>query len=74
MPDERIRDEFVGGEREGLERRVEIGDAVLDEQADEVQASDGEFTLRAREDRTVDIRGMSNDTGGGVGNETTTRL
>lgn len=31
VPDERIRDEFVGGEREGLERRVEIGDAVLDE-------------------------------------------
>jgi len=56
VPDKRVRDEFVGGEREGLERRVEIGDTVLDEQADEVQASDGEFTLRAREDRTVNIR------------------
>ena len=58
VPDERVRDEFVGREREGLERRVEIGDAVLDEQADEVQASDGEFTLRAREDRTVGIRAV----------------
>ena len=56
MPDERIRDEFVSREREGLERRVEIGDAVLDEQADEVQTSDGEFTLGAREDGTVRIR------------------
>jgi hypothetical protein len=56
VPDERIRDEFVGGEREGLERRVEIGDAVLDEQADEVQASDGEFTLGPREDGAVSIR------------------
>jgi hypothetical protein len=56
VSDKRVRDDFVGGEREGLERRVEIGDAVLDEQADEVQASDGEFTLRAREDRAVGIR------------------
>jgi hypothetical protein len=55
MPDEWVRNEFVGWEREGLECRVEIGDAVLDEQADEVQASDGEFTLGAREDGTVHI-------------------
>ena len=56
MPDERVRDEFVGGEWEGLERRVEIGDAVLDEQADEVQAADGEFPLGSREDGTANMR------------------
>jgi len=56
VPDERVRDEFVGGEWEGLERRVEIGDAILDEQPDEVQAADGEFPLGLWEDGTTHVR------------------
>lgn len=55
MPDERVRDEFVCGEGERLERRMEIGNAVLDEEADEVEAADGKFTLGARQDGTVRV-------------------
>ncbi len=32
---------------------MEIGDAVLDEQADEIETAYGEFTLGVREDGTV---------------------
>jgi hypothetical protein len=32
---------------------MEVGDAVLDEQADKVEATDGEFTLGVWEDGTV---------------------
>ena len=53
MPDERVRDEFIRGERERLERRMEICDAVLDKETDEVEAADGKFTLGAREDGTM---------------------
>ena len=53
MADERVRDQFVSGEWERLERRVKIGDAVLDEQANEVQAANGEFALGLREDGAV---------------------
>ncbi len=34
---------------------MEIGDAVLDEQADEVEAADGIFTLGVWEDGTVSL-------------------
>lgn len=37
MRDEGIRCERVGGEREALKRRMEVGDAVLREQSDEVE-------------------------------------
>ena len=50
MPYERIRDELVRGERERFQRRVEVGDAVLYKQTDEVEPADGEFTLGRRED------------------------
>ena len=53
MPDERVRDQFVRWEWERLECRVEVGDAILDEQADEVEAADGEFALGRRKDRAV---------------------
>jgi hypothetical protein len=67
VPDERVRDQFVGGERERLERRVEICDAVLDEKADEVEAADGEFALGVREDGAVTSSTCENIGGKGRG-------
>ena len=49
MADVRVRRERVGGERQRLERRVEVGDAVLGEETDEVQAADGVLAGRWRE-------------------------
>ena len=42
--DERICGEGVGWEGQGFERGVEVGDAVLGEEADEVQPAEGVFT------------------------------
>lgn len=53
MPDKWVLIDLVRGEREGLESGVEVGDAVLGEETDEVQAADGEFALGGREDRAI---------------------
>lgn len=43
MLDVRVRGERVRGERERLEGGVEVGYAVLREEADEVEPADGVF-------------------------------
>lgn len=43
MRDVRVGRERVRAEGEGLERGVEVGNAVLREEADEVQAAQGVF-------------------------------
>lgn len=50
MADVWVRHEGVGGQGQGLERGVEVGDAVLREQADEVQTADGELARGGRQD------------------------
>ena len=52
----RVCGERVGGEGEGLERGVEVGNAVLCEQADEVQAAEWELAGRRGEDGAVALR------------------
>lgn len=46
-----IRRERVCGERKRLKRRVEVGDAVLCQQANEIESADRIFARRGREDR-----------------------
>ena len=49
MRNERVRRERVCGQGQGLEGRVEVRDAVLREEPDEVEAADGELARGGRE-------------------------
>ena len=44
MADVGVGGDRVGTERERLEGRVEVGDAVLSEEADEIEPAEGVFT------------------------------
>jgi hypothetical protein len=50
VPDVRVLVQRVAAERERLERGVKVGDAVLGEQAGELQPADGVFAWGGRED------------------------
>jgi len=53
MVNKRALSYLICREWEGFQGRVEIGNTVLCEEADEVQASNGVFSFRRREHRTV---------------------
>jgi hypothetical protein len=53
MSDVWIIIDLIRGERERLEGCVKVGYAVLSEEADEVQPTNGEFAFRLRENGAV---------------------
>lgn len=53
MTDVRVIRNRIGAERETFKGRMEVRYAVLGEEADEVEATDGVFAFRWRQDRAT---------------------